>query len=198
MIDLMWYESDTQLNSHPFVQLMLNKRIEIGKKLEKLELRGMKTSLETVRTSDVFSREDKIALEVHLLLQEVHFKIDRIQQCHTMLDFYPEDIRTAWFTTMTKGEYIEHIMELYATHSVGLVDRVLILYNYIFDLKLKRRDRMVLNITRKLSCKPNQLSYLLGVLNNINVFDFYRAAVIRQQGSHNFDQSAFSGAIRTK
>lgn len=150
MINFSWIDSETELNQHPFPKLLLQKQVDMSRRLEEL-YPGNDEILATIRNSKDFSDEDRFNLEVHLLLQEVHLKIDRIQQCYIMMDFYPVDIRSAWLTPMTRGEFLEQIMELYIMHSIGLVDRVLILYNFLFDLKLSTRDRKLKNIVRRLS-----------------------------------------------
>lgn len=152
-IDLMWQDEKTPINNHHFWLMLIDKQSVIGKKLTKLEQqkRIKQGSLDMVRTSGYFTDEQKFDLSITTTLQEVLFKIDRIQQCTAMLDFYPKDIRTSWYTPMTRGEYLEQVMELYIMHSLGLVDRVLILYDQLFDLKLKRRERTVDNIIKSLS-----------------------------------------------
>lgn len=153
MIDLAWQDEKTVINNHRFWLMLIDKQVVIGKKLTDLERQKKieRSSLDIVRTSSYFTEEEKFDLLITTTLQEVLFKIDRIQQCVPMLDFYPKDIRTSWNTPMSRGEYLEQVMELYIMHSLGLVDRVLILYNLLFNLKLKRRERAVDNIIRLLS-----------------------------------------------
>lgn len=155
VIDLLWQDEETVVNSHPLWLRLLETQASICKRLQQLEIDGVarEMSLKTVQNPRYFNDIDRLNFKTFTLLQEVMLKIDRIQQCAYMLDFYPEDIRTAWFTPLKRGEYLEQIMELYIMHSLGLVDRVLILYDYLFDFGLPWRSRTMNNMVKHLSKK---------------------------------------------
>lgn len=147
------YLEETELSSHPFVHLMINEQVRLYEKAKELGLPPNVSPVDFIRDSDKVSKSDKFVQEVQLLFQEVNFKIDRIQQCFYMLEFYPTNISDAWRSPLTRAEYIEQIMEIYNIHSLGLLDRILILYDFVFDLKLKRRERNVKSVISKLEEK---------------------------------------------
>lgn len=152
MIDLLWQEQKTKINTHPFFLELQSRHIEISKKVQKITSNSENPYAYVARSMH-FSNEEKFTYETIGLFQEMHFKIDKVQQCHYMLDFYPSKIREAWFTPLTQGEYIEHIMELYLVHSLGLVDRLLRVYNFLFELGLDNQRLTVTKVIRAINIK---------------------------------------------
>ena len=106
MINLLLYDNElTDIAIHPLWVELSDKTACLGVKLGDYSIPDNIDILDYMKASEEFTAEEALGLEFFRHLQEAQYKLDRIQQCAVMLDFYPSDIRTAWFTPMTRGEY---------------------------------------------------------------------------------------------
>jgi hypothetical protein len=108
VIDLL-QGSETELNAHPFLLELQKAHVNLVTRARRDEPKVVDI-YDYIANSFSFSADEKFTLETALLIQEMHFKIDKVQQSVYMLDFYPTDIRVAWATPLTEGEYISNIL----------------------------------------------------------------------------------------
>src|ERR1700722_196902 len=130
----------TKISNNKFLLVLQNEQTGILQKVTRPR-KGLNI-YDYVYRSDKFSEREKFTLKTAALIQEIDFKIDKVQVCFFLIQEYPYPLMEYPFAAsipITEGEFFEYHMEAYLVHSLGLRDRVLAATNFLFDLNINEK-----------------------------------------------------------